>query len=95
LRPRLAAGLPFTVGLTWGLLSPGARGTFSRVVRKRTGRASARPVGLVRFELDCYQLLLEQPPLLPPDTAQERVVVPSEAFVIVKEFPDFECATTA
>jgi hypothetical protein len=41
-----------------------------------------------------YQLLLEQPPLLPPDTVQERVVVPFAAFTIEKVLPDFEWATT-
>ena len=43
-----------------------------------------------------YQLVPLQPPFpAPPLVEHERVLVPSESFVIVKVFPDFDLAVTS
>ena len=47
----------------------------------------ARLASLLRWTA-AYQVVPEQPPLLPPDTAQVRVVVPFDAFAMVKGLPD-------
>jgi hypothetical protein len=60
---------------------------------RQNGRGGPKPASpcCAMFGFDCYQVLLVQPPFEP---VQVREVVPSEAFVMVKVLPDFECATT-
>ena len=71
------------------VVSPGRRGQSHGPVADRE-RAHAHS----RCGAFAYQLVPEQPPLLPPVTEHERVVVPSEAFVMVNLLPDFDVATT-
>jgi hypothetical protein len=78
LRPRLATGLPFTVGLTEAL-SPRLRKTLGSVSKTDEAGAKARLVGSPDCVCD-YQLPVDgQPPLVPE---QVRVTVPFVFFVM-------------